>query len=213
MIKNKAHFLIILSAPSGGGKSTILNEILRKLDDIDYSVSYTTRTPRGEEQNGIHYHFVTEDEFQTRISAGDFLEHACVFGRWYGTSISYIKSRLNAGRHVIMDIDVQGAAQISDTDIPYVKIFILPPTMQVLRDRLIKRNTDTMEEIDKRLMIASQEITQICRYDYLVINDDLDQAVDEVACIISAEANRVVRYCAPDIHFLHNGEDNDKQQN
>ena len=210
MIGKKAHFLIILSAPSGGGKSTILNEVLRRANEIDYSVSYTTRKPRGEEQNGTHYHFVSEEEFQTRIRGGDFLEYANVFDQLYGTSVSFIKKRLEAGRHVIMDIDVQGAAQISRSDIPYVKIFILPPSMEVLRDRLINRNTDTMEEIDKRLRIASEEIKQICYYDYLVINDELDQAVSEVACIISAETNRVRRYYALELQFINNGEHNDK---
>lgn len=202
--------MIILSAPSGGGKSTILNEVLRRADDIDYSVSYTTRKPRGEEQNGIHYHFVSEEEFQSRIREGDFLEHANVFGRWYGTSVSFIKKRLDVGKHVIMDIDVQGSAQISRIDIPYVKIFILPPSLEVLRERLINRNTDSMAEIDKRLRIAREEIKQICRYDYLVINDDLDQAVNEVVCIISAETNRVGRYRAPAHQFINYGEDNDK---
>jgi len=210
VIEKKAHFLIILSAPSGGGKSTILNEVLRRADDIDYSVSYTTRKPRGEEQNGIHYHFVSEEEFQSRIREGDFLEHANVFGRWYGTSVSFIKKRLDVGKHVIMDIDVQGSAQISRIDIPYVKIFILPPSLEVLRERLINRNTDSMAEIDKRLRIAREEIKQICRYDYLVINDDLDQAVNEVVCIISAETNRVGRYRAPAHQFINYGEDNDK---
>lgn len=111
MIEKSKSFLIILSAPSGGGKSTILNEILKLTDDIDYSVSFTTRKPRGEEQDGIHYHFVDEAEFIRRIDSKDFLEHARVFGNWYGTSISYIQSRLKLSRHVIMDIDVQGAAQ------------------------------------------------------------------------------------------------------
>ena len=129
MITKSKNFLIILSAPSGGGKSTILNEILKLHDNVDYSVSYTTRKPRGVEQNGVHYHFVDEADFVKRIDDGDFLEHARVFGNWYGTSISYIKSRLQLGHHVIMDIDVQGATLISATDIPYVKIFIVPPSV------------------------------------------------------------------------------------
>ncbi len=210
MIVQDKHFLIILSAPSGGGKSTILNEVLKITDTIDYSVSYTTRKPRGVEQNGIHYHFVDEIEFQSRILAGDFLEHAEVFGRWYGTSISYIKSRLRAGKHVIMDIDVQGAAQIGTTDIPYVKIFIIPPSMDVLRDRLIKRNTDSMEEIEKRLRIASTEIERISEYEYLVVNDDLDTAIQDVICIIKAEENRVFRYDNPIRDFLDRGEKDDQ---
>lgn len=195
-------FLIILSAPSGGGKSTILREVLNKSDKIEYSVSYTTRKPRGTEETGVHYNFVTEEEFKQRISNCDFLEYAQFSDNYYGTSISYIRSRLMEGKHVIMDIEVQGAAQISLTEIPYVKIFILPPSMEVLRERLVNRQTDTVEEIDKRLMIARYEITQIPCYDYLVINDDLDKAVDDVMAIISAEENRVDRYGQPQQEFL-----------
>lgn len=202
MFPKSRSFLIILSAPSGGGKSTILNEIIRLTDHIDYSVSFTTREPRGEEQNGIHYHFVDEPEFIRRIDSKDFLEHARVFGRWYGTSISYIQSRLELDRHVIMDIDVQGAAQISASEIPYIKIFIIPPSMQILRDRLIKRGTDSREEIEKRLGIARDEIKYIPHYDYLVINDELSQAVREVQAIIQAEENRVERYHNPVEGFL-----------
>jgi len=202
MITKSKNFLIILSAPSGGGKSTILNEILKRTDNVDYSVSYTTRQPRGVEQNGIHYHFVDEAEFVRRIDSCDFLEHARVFGNWYGTSISYIKSRLQAGQHVIMDIDVQGATLISATDIPYVKIFIVPPSMQVLEKRLILRATDSPEEIAKRLRTAREELTFIPHYDYLVVNDELQHAVDDVMCIIRAEENKVQRYHTPIEDFL-----------
>ncbi len=179
-----------------------MNEILKITDDIDYSVSFTTRKPRGVEQDGIHYHFVDEAEFLRRIDAGDFLEHARVFGNWYGTSISYIKSRLQASHHVIMDIDVQGATLISATDIPFVKIFIIPPSMEVLRDRLVRRATDSEEEIAKRLRIAREELSYIPHYDYLVINDDLDKAVEDVLAIIRAEENRVARYQNPVEGFL-----------
>jgi len=200
--KNK-NFLIILSAPSGGGKSTILNQVLKAAEDIDYSVSYTTRAPRGKEENGRHYHFVDEGEFLQRREAGDFLETAQVFGRWYGTSISFIQSRLEAGHHVIMDIDVQGAAQISATAIPYVKIFIIPPSMEVLRDRLVKRETDSAEEIQKRLTIARDELKYIPAYDYLVVNDGLATAVQDVLAIVRAEENRVSRYLEPVQGFLN----------
>jgi len=169
---------------------------------VDYSISYTTRAPRGEEQNGIHYHFVTEDEFFARKEQGDFLETANVFGRWYGTSISYIRSRLDLGRHVAMDIDVQGAAQITHTDVPRVKIFIIPPSMQILRERLIKRGTDSMQEIEKRLRIAHEELKDIPDYDYLVINDDLHIAVQDVQNIIAAEEHRISRYHSPAQEFL-----------
>jgi len=203
LISRSKSFLIILSAPSGGGKSTILHEILQRADNIDYSVSYTTRAPRGEEQDGIHYHFVDEAAFEQRIAAGDFLEHAKVFGKsWYGTSISYIQSRLDTGQHVIMDIDVQGASQISASSVPYVKIFIIPPSMQVLKDRLIKRGTDSMEDIRRRLDTAESELDCIPDYDYLVVNDDLDTAVSDVFAIIKAEENRVSRYQNPMQDFL-----------
>lgn len=203
MIEKSKSFLIILSAPSGGGKSTILNEILKLTDDIDYSVSFTTRNPRGEEQDGVHYHFVDEAEFIRRIDSKDFLEHARVFGNWYGTSISYIQSRLKLSRHVIMDIDVQGAAQISATEIPYIKIFIIPPSMTILKERLVRRGTDSPEEIEKRLSIATDEIKYISHYDYLVINDQLPRAITEVLAIIRAEENRVSRYHDPIEGFMN----------
>lgn len=202
MIAKSSNFLIILSAPSDGGKSTILGEVLKVHPGVDYSVSYTTRAPRGTEENGIHYHFVNETEFLRRKADGDFLECANVFGRWYGTSISYIQSRLDAGQHVIMDIDVQGAALISDSSVPFVKIFIIPPSMKVLRERLTKRGTDSAEEIEKRLRVAREELKYIPSYQYLVINDDLDQAVREVLDIIGAEENRVSRYQNPITEFL-----------
>jgi len=206
VITKDNHFLIILSAPSGGGKSTILNEILKVAEDIDYSVSYTTRKPRGTEQNGIHYHFVSEAEFQKRISEGDFLEYANVFGNWYGTSKSFIRNRLAVKHHVILDIDVQGASLISSTDIPYVKIFILPPSMEVLHQRLVLRATDSEEEIAKRLQTAKKEVAFIPQYDYLVINDKLEIAVQDVLAIIRAEENRVCRYHHPARDFISTGE-------
>ncbi len=203
MIDKSSSFLIILSAPSGGGKSTILTEILQRMDSVDYSISYTTRAPRGIEQNGVHYHFVDEKQFEERIQTGDFLEYAKVFGKsWYGTSISYIKSRLELSRHVIMDIDVQGASQISASDIPYVKIFIIPPSMEVLKKRLIKRGTDSIEDIERRLDTAKIELDCIPDYDYLVINDDLEDAIKSVIHIIKAEENRVSRYNKPKQGFL-----------
>lgn len=208
MIEKSKNFLIILSAPSGGGKSTILGHVLSRREDIDYSVSYTTRQPRGVEQDGVHYHFVDEDQFHQRSTEGDFLEQARVFDHWYGTSISYIRSRLDAGRHVIMDIDVQGAAQISVTEVPYIKIFIIPPSMEILRQRLVNRGTDSADEIAKRLRIARDELKYIPRYEYLVINDDLDQAINNVMDIISAEENRVTRYHNPIADFL--GEPHDQ---
>ena len=206
MIARNSSFLIILSAPSGGGKSTLVNEVLKVAKNIEYSVSYTTRSPRGKEENGVHYHFVSEAEFLKRIDEGDFLEHARVFGNWYGTSKSFIKSRLAKNHHVILDIDVQGASLISATDIPYVKIFILPPSMEVLKKRLMQRATDSEEEIAKRIQIAKEEVTHIPKYDYLVINDELEKAVQDVLAIIRAEENRVCRYSHPCEDFINIGE-------
>lgn len=201
LTKNK-NFLIILSAPSGGGKTTILQEVLKLHPGVEYSISYTTRALRGDEENGRHYHFVSEEEFLKRRDAGDFLETALVFERWYGTSLSFIKSRLEAGKHVIMDIDVQGAAQIDPSAVPCVKIFILPSSMEILRKRLINRGTDEAQEIQKRLKTAKKELEYIPDYEYLVENDDLDQAIREVLAIIQAEENRTGRYRDPAADFL-----------
>ncbi|MCB5233675.1 MAG: guanylate kinase [Candidatus Cloacimonetes bacterium] len=204
MINQNNNFLIILSAPSGGGKSTILNEVLKLRDNIDYSISYTTRAPRGAEQNGVHYHFVDEVAFLAKLEAQDFLEHAKVFDKyWYGTSLSYTRSRLEKSRHVIMDIDVQGAAQIAATGkVPCVRIFILPPNMEELKKRLIHRGTDSEEDIASRLATARKELDRIPEYDYLVINDDLEQAVADVLAIIRAEELRVSGYQQPKQEFL-----------
>lgn len=210
MITKNKNFLIILSAPSGGGKSSILREVLKAHPSIDYSVSYTTRPPRGQEKDGEHYHFVDEQSFLARQEEGDFLESASVFGNWYGTSVSFIQSRLAAGRHVILDIDVQGAAQISATTIPYVKIFIVPPSMEILRQRLTERSTDSPREIAKRLTIARQELEFIPAYDYLVVNDRLSDAVADVIAIIRAEENSVSRYREPIAGFLEQGEKYDR---
>ncbi len=193
-----------MSAPSGGGKSTILNEVLKLRDNIDYSISYTTRAPRGAEQNGVHYHFVDEVAFLAKLEAQDFLEHAKVFDKyWYGTSLSYTRSRLEKSRHVIMDIDVQGAAQIAATGkVPCVRIFILPPNMEELKKRLIHRGTDSEEDIASRLATARKELDRIPEYDYLVINDDLEQAVADVLAIIRAEELKVSGYQQPKQEFL-----------
>lgn len=189
MINKNNSFLIILSAPSGGGKSTILREVLKLRDNIDYSISYTTRAPRGAEENGVHYHFVSEAEFLAKLEAQDFLEHAKVFDKyWYGTSLSYTRSRLEKSRHVIMDIDVQGASQIAAAGkVPCVRIFIIPPNMEELKRRLVLRGEDSEEDIASRLATAKKELDYIPEYDYLVINDELEDAVSDVLAIIRAE--------------------------
>lgn len=191
---SKRSFLIILIAPSGGGKSTIAGRILQDAENIDYSISYTTRSPRGEEKHGIHYFFVQDADFDALIQKNDLLEHATVHGFQYGTSRSFIQSKLDAGRHVIMDIDVQGALQIMKHAVDAVTIFILPPNEETLRSRLYTRGTDDEATIQRRLDNAHGEIAHLQQFDYLVINDDLEDAVEQVKAIIRAEECKIARY-------------------
>ncbi|OQY39308.1 MAG: guanylate kinase [Candidatus Cloacimonetes bacterium 4572_65] len=187
-------FVIIISAPSGGGKSTILQRILNDFSNIKYSISSTTRAPRGTEENGVDYFFLNNDEFEQKIKENEFLEYANVFGNYYGTSMNFINECFANGQYVIMDIDVQGSLQISKTLCPVIKIFIVPPDSIELEKRLRNRGTDSDEVINKRLDTAKEELKLINEYDYLVINDDLDKAVYAVKNIIWAEMHRISRY-------------------
>ncbi len=191
---NRNSFLIILSAPSGGGKTTICRAILDSMPEVHYSISYTTRTPRSGEVNGESYFFISEEEFRNKISENDFLEYARVHGNLYGTSRSYILERFAKGYNVIMDIDVQGAESIFQSCIDCITIFLLPPSMEVLRSRLVERGLDDNKTIDVRLNNAEKEIEMIPKYQYLVINDDLQCAINEVKSIIMAEQNKSLRY-------------------
>ncbi len=188
------NFLIILIAPSGGGKSTIAKEILNRHNDIEYSISYTTRKPRGDEKHGINYFFVSESEFKKKADEGDFLEYAYVHGHWYGTSKTQIEKRLKEGKHIILDIDINGAMKIVGSGIDAVTIFLLPPSIDILKERLIKRGTDSKETIELRIKNAYNEIKEIHNFQYLVINDLLEDAVLKVEGIIKAEENKVKRF-------------------
>ncbi len=195
MIKfSKKSFLIILISPSAGGKSAILKRVIEECDDVDYSISYTTRKPRINESNGIDYNFISESEFKELQAAGDLLESADVHGCWYGTSRRFIDSKLQKGKHIIMDIDVQGARQILQQDIEVVTIFIIPPDISVLTKRLTDRGTDSQEEIETRLQTARKEMEEIDHFDYLVINDDFETAVRDVIEIIRVEEKKVKRF-------------------
>lgn len=205
----KNNFLIVISAPSGGGKTTINREILERNENIVYSISYTTRKPRGEEKNGVDYFFVDEKKFKEMIENNEFLEYANVHGNWYGTSIEFIKSQLNKNKHVIMDIDVQGAEEISQSSIEKILIFLLPPTNSILEKRLRERGTDSPDEIEKRLNNASGEIDKVDDYDYLVINDNLEKAVNDVESIIRAEENSEKRYSKIKQSFYIEGDNNE----
>ena len=180
-------FPIILSAPSGGGKTTIAHQLLRRRSDLGYSVSCTTRTPRPGEVDGTDYHFLTRDEFLRRREAGDFAECAEVHGNLYGTLRSEISRILKSGLHVIMDIDVQGARQIRKAFPDTVTVFVLPPSGEVLLDRLRRRKTESPEQLVARLHSALQELRAVEEYEYVVINDELDRAVLSVSAILDAE--------------------------
>ena len=191
--KNKRKFLIILISPSGGGKTAIFNKILAEDTEIKYSVSFTTRKARSNEINGNDYNFISEKKFLEMKNSGDFLESAKVHGFWYGTSKSYIISVLKEN-HIIMDIDVQGAKQIINSDVDHITVFILPPSREVWLQRLKGRGTDSDEAIQIRLETAEKEIQKIRDFQYLVINDDIDKAVNDIKTIIKAEENRIERY-------------------
>ena len=180
-------FPIILSAPSGSGKTTIARTLLRERRDVGYSVSCTTRPPRSGEVDGKDYHFLSADEFLRRRSAGAFAESAEVHGNLYGTLRSEIQRVLGQGLHVVMDIDVQGARQLRTAFPESVTVFVLPPSGEVLLSRLRHRKTESAAEVVDRLHSALHELQAIEEYEYVVINDDLDQTVRRVGAIIDAE--------------------------
>ena len=180
-------FPIILSAPSGGGKTTIARELLRRRTDLGYSVSCTTRSPRVGEVEGRDYYFLSLSEFERRRDAGEFAESAEVHGNMYGTLRSEIERVLGAGKHVVMDIDVQGAQQLTRVFPQSVTIFVLPPSAEVLLDRLRQRRTESKEQLAKRLQSALQELQAVELYQYVVTNDDLAKAVHRVAAVVDAE--------------------------
>lgn len=182
--------LFVISGPSGTGKGTICKELI-KSDNIRLSVSMTTRDPRDGEIHGVNYYFTSKEEFVSKIDAGGFLEHAEVFGNYYGTPKEEVLERLNEGIDVILEIDVQGALQIKKVFPNAILVFILPPSLTELRNRLTGRGTETPEVVERRLGEAANEISFANQYDYAVVNDQLDAAVENVRTIIFAEHFRV----------------------
>jgi guanylate kinase len=180
-------FPVILSAPSGGGKTTIARHLLERRNDVGYSVSCTTRQPRPGERNGFDYHFLTREQFLARRAAGEFAESAEVHGNLYGTLKGEIARVLAAGRHVVMDIDVQGARQMRQAFPDAVTIFVLPPSAEVLLERLKHRKTESPQQLVARLNSALHELQAVDEYEYVVVNDDLDDAVRRVGSIVDAE--------------------------
>ncbi|NHH88821.1 guanylate kinase [Pseudoalteromonas sp. MB47] len=179
--------LFILSAPSGAGKSSLISALLEKHSDMKVSVSHTTRSPRPGEENGVHYHFVSVDEFKTLIEKNDFFEWAQVFDNYYGTSKQAIESQLEAGIDVFLDIDWQGAQQIRKLVDDVETIFILPPSKEELESRLNNRGQDSAEVIAGRMAKAQSETSHYNEYDYVVVNDDFDTALTEIETIVMAK--------------------------
>lgn len=176
--------LFVVSAPSGAGKTTLCRKLVEELPGIEHVVSYTTRAPRQGETGGIDYTFISEDEFQRMVDEGEFLEWAFVHGNRYGTSRARLEDTLEAGRDVIIDIDTEGAGQIRESSVKGVYIFILPPSMKVLRERLLGRMSDSKEESARRLRRAAQEIKEYYRYDYVILNDDFDEALRRLYAVV-----------------------------
>lgn len=180
-------FPLVLSAPSGGGKTTIARKLLDRRTDVGYSVSCTTRAPRANERDGHDYYFLTREEFIAKRDAGEFAEHAEVHGKMYGTLKTEIERVLGHGRHVILDIDVQGARQIHRAFPQAVSVFVLPPSGEVLLTRLRNRKSESPQQLVTRLHSALDELRAVEEYQYVVVNDDLEQAVRRVGSIIDAE--------------------------
>lgn len=202
-VKQKGQ-LIVLSGPSGCGKNTICNELLRENKNIWLSISCTSRPPRGSEVNGKEYYFLSNEEFEEKINNNEFLEYAKYNQYYYGTPIKNIQEYLDKGIDVILEIEVQGALKIKEKVQDALFIFIMPPSMEELKARLKKRGTESDEKITKRFQIAYQEINEFSKYNYVVVNDEVNKAVNKVNAIITAEKCRVDRI--EDV-FLNNKEE------
>ena len=197
--------LILISAPSGGGKTTLSQQLLAARPDMTRAITCTTRPPRPGEKNGVDYHFFEPAEFQKHIQTGDFIEHATVFGRSYGTLRSEVLDKLRAGLDVLLNVDIQGAAAIReraqgepDLKRALVTVFLTPPSVAVLAERLSKRNTDAPEEIQKRLAFARQEIAEWKHFDYLLISSTVSEDLRHMLAIVEAEKMRTVRARLPE---------------
>lgn len=176
--------LVIVSAPSGGGKTSLVKALLQKVDKIEVSISHTTRALRPGEQQGKDYFFVTKNEFEAMIAAEDFVEYATVFKNYYGTSLRQIQDRLAAGIDVLLDIDWQGAEQIKNLFPQAISVFLVPPSLETLRERLLARGRDKPEEIEFRMAEAREELSHCFDFDYLLINNEFEQALAELESIV-----------------------------
>ena len=191
---NRKGLLLVVSGPSGAGKGTICKALLNKNDQIKLSVSATTRKPRNGEVHGVNYFFIEKEEFTKMIENGEFLEYAQIYDNFYGTPKAAIIECLEKGQDVILEIEMQGARQIKEVYPQGVFIFVLPPSLEELKSRIVGRGTETQEEIEKRFSCAFEEINQIVNYDYFIVNEDIEKSVSDVEAIICAEKNKVTRY-------------------
>jgi guanylate kinase len=182
--------VFIISAPSGSGKSTLVGKLMRRVTGLRFSVSYTTREPRGSERDGTEYYFISRQDFEGRIYKGEFLEWADVFGNLYGTHASELERASKEGSDLILDIDVKGARQLKERIPGAVSIFILPPSREVLEQRLRARSQDSEPVIERRLNEAAEEIRNYSQYDYVLVNKDVAASVDNLVAIVSANRSR-----------------------
>ena len=189
-------FLLVLTGPSGAGKGTLVDRLIAVRPECVFSVSSTTRVKRGGEREGVQYEFVSRTEFEKRRSAGHFLEWAEVHGELYGTPAKFLDEQVRAGRVVVLDVDVQGGASVRRARPDAISVFVYPPSIDALRQRLRRRATDEGEAVERRLRDAPGELAQYREYDYLVMNDDLDHAVSRLTSIVDAERARVRRLTA-----------------
>ncbi|AEH43970.1 guanylate kinase [Thermodesulfatator indicus DSM 15286] len=186
--------VLVVSAPSGAGKTTLCRRLLSLDSEISFSVSYTTRSPRPNERNGVDYFFVDKETFKKMINEGAFLEWAEVHGNFYGTSLEQVKEAISSGKDVLLDIDVQGAFQVREKlGREAVLVFILPPSFEELEKRLKKRGTEDPKELELRLSVAKEEIAKAQAFDYLIVNDVLEEALDRLYSILKAERQRTFR--------------------
>jgi guanylate kinase len=194
--------LFVIAAPSGGGKTSLVNALLAREPGIRLSVSYTTRPPRPGEQEGVHYHFVDAARFAALKDRGEFLEHAHVHGNWYATSATWLAAQVAAGQDVLLEIDWQGATQVRRLIPDAVHIFVLPPSLEVLRERLERRGQDAPEVIARRLAGAVDEMRHWQDFDYVIINQDFATAIDDLAAIVRAARLKVARQRARHARLL-----------
>lgn len=187
---SKRGLVFIVSAPAGTGKTTLIDKLKNEFDCIIQSISFTTRQPRENEIDGVHYNFINEEEFKKRLDKGEFLEHVYLFNNYYGTSKKWLEEQVDKGKYVVLVIDTQGAQAVKKK-IPHTSIFIMPPTLIELRRRITDRQTENTNSIEQRLDHAQTEIEMSSSYDYIIVNDDLNTAYQVLRSVFIAEEHRV----------------------